>query len=989
VITILKTRMLGTSVAAIAMSFAAMVSAQAQTAAPAPSDVESVVVSGSRISIQGYSAPTPVTTIGAEQLNRDAKVSIGDSIRELPSVGPSISMNNGGNSNNASQGDAGIDTVNLRNLGINRTLILFDGQRVVSSNLLGGGVDLSTIPATLVKRVDVVTGGASAAYGSDAVAGVVNLILDKEFTGFKGNVQFSDGTTLEHRQTKVEGTYGTSFDDDRGHFILSGNYTMSGDAVFYGQAPWWNATSLVPNPAATSTNGQPIYIHASHVGSSTYTQGGLVTGSSTGTIPARSIQFTGTNGTPVPFNTGTLYSSNNFCYNGCSADDTTNPNRYAFLAVPYHQSTVFSYLSYQVTPDIKASLQVNYGLNSEGSTASLRQSSNTIYADNAYLDPATAARLGPITYPTGPTNQPLQSLTVGTLNLNNMNTSNLTYANLCSSVGQPCNQNNRALMRAVLSLDGKLGDDWSWNVYGQHGGIRERQHLYNDSSNTRYGFAVDAVKVTAANVGTSGAAIGSVQCRAVLQGNAAAAGCQPLNTLGVGVASQAAYLYTNPGRDPNSGIVNDETIILNQDVLSGSMQGVLPWALPAGKVAVAFGAEYRHEQAGVTEANTIPGNWAAGNFTPYRGQYHVEEGFMEVDAPILKDTFVQNLNLNAAGRITSYSTSGMVETWKLGLTSQVNDDIKLRTSWSLDIRAPLISDLFSPGTLAVQNNCIGGAGNRCNQIQGGNTALQPEKAVTVSGGVVLTPHWVQGLTLSADWYSINIHSAIFSTDFQTVINRCAAGENIYCGQITRDAAGLVSQVKVFPLNAASDYVSGLDFQTNYTTGLMDGTLDLSAVGNYVSEQDRTALGVTYNSAGALGASPDSYANSQPKFRSTYSATYSEGPWSGTLQARIIGAAELSNGTEGVTRQASISAAGVITTGTLAGVVDNNEIPAIAYFDARGSYSVDDHFQIYGAIDNMLDKSPPLIPSTTGNTNTNTQVYDGLGRVLRVGVRVSY
>jgi len=878
----LKTLMLGSSAAVLAVA-----SAHAQGSG----DVESVVVSGSRISIEGYQAPTPVTTIGIEQLSRDAKVSIGDSIRELPSVGPSVSPNNGGNSNNASQGDAGIDTINLRNLGIARTLILFDGQRVVSSNLLGGGVDLSTIPASLVQRIDVVTGGASAAYGSDAVAGVVNLILDKNFTGFKANAQFSDGTAVEHRQTKLEGSWGTAFDGGRGHVILSGTYTMSPDTVFQGQAKWWNNTQLVQNPAATAANGLPIFVHQSHIGNTQYTLGGLITASTANTGVAqnalRGIQFTGPNAAPTPFNFGTVYNST-ACYNACTASEQTGTGRYGILAVPYHQSTIFAYFGYQVTPDIKASLQLNYGLNSEQNTGSLRLSANRINADNAYLDPTIAARMGPITYPgNNPQNQPNQFLTVGTQNLNNMNTNNLTMQSLCSSVGQPCNVNNRALMRGVFSLEGDLGDDWSWNAYAQHSGIRERQHVYNNTLTARYNFAVDAVRATAANVGSSGLPIGSIQCRALLSGNPAAAGCQPLDTLGTGVVSQAAYLYLNPGRDPKSGIVDDETIILNQEVFSGSMQGVLPWGLPAGNVAVAFGTEYRHETAGVTQASPFgaTGGWGAGNFVPYKGQYNVEEGFLEVDAPLLKNNFVQTLNLNAAGRITGYSTSGMVETWKLGLTSQVNDDIRLRTSWSLDIRAPLISDLFSPGTLAQQTCTFpsNAPSYQCFQLQGGNRNLQPEKAVTVSGGIVLTPHWVEGLTLSADWYSINIHGSIFSTGFQTVLNRCGAGETIYCGQLVTNASGQVTQVNVFPLNAASDSVSGLDFQTNYTRDLFGGVVDLRVVGNYTDQQSRSALGVTYDSAGALGASPDSYASAQPKFHGLLSATYTQGPWSVTAQ----------------------------------------------------------------------------------------------------------
>jgi iron complex outermembrane receptor protein len=995
--------LLGSSAAVL---IAATVSAQGQGATE--DELATVVVTGSRISLQGYQAPTPVTTIGVEQLNRDAKVSIGDAIRELPSVGPSVSPNNGGNSGNASQGDAGIDTINLRNLGIARTLILFDGQRIVSSNLFGGGVDLSTIPSSLIQRVEVVTAGASAAYGSDAVAGVVNLILNKNFTGFKANAQFSDAGLFDHRQGKLEASWGTPFAGDRGQVILSGTYTKSPDTVFNGQTKWWNNTQLVLNPAATAANGLPIYVHQANVGNAQYTQGGLVTGSTANTASGlalnalRGTQFTGPNGTPVPFNFGTLY-NNTTCYNGCSADDRTNTGRFGILAVPYNQQTVFGYVGYQVTPSIKASLQLNYGRNSEENVAALRLSANTIYADNPYLDPAVAARLGPITINPA-TGRPNQTLTVGTQNLNNMDPNEYTLNNLCTSVGQPCNVNHRALRRGVFSLEGELGEDWSWNAYVQRSGIQERQHVYNNTITDRYNFAVDAVRVTTANVGTSGLPLGSIQCRARLTGNPAAAGCQPLNTLGTGVVSRDAYLYLNPGQDPKTGIVDDETIILNQSVVAGSMQGVLPWGLPAGHLAVAFGAEYRAEDGGVTQANPLgtptvrgaaPG-WAAGNFRTYYGKYHTKEGFVEVDAPLLKDSFVQSLNFNAAGRVTDYSTSGLVKTWKLGLTSQLNDDIRLRATWSFDIRAPLISDLFSPGILASQT-CnrfpLATTPNyQCFRLQRGNADLEPEKAHTVSAGVVLTPHWVPGLALSADWYTINIAGSIFITNYQTVLDRCRAGDTFYCTAIALDSTGRATQVDEFPLNAASERISGVDVQANYSHGLLAGLLDLRLVGNYAYEQERTALDVTYDSAGALGASPDSYAASQPKARGTLSATYTQGPWSVTAQGRFVGPAKLSNGVQGGGPglvRASLSSTGALTTGTIEGVVDDNSIPSVLYGDLRASYSWNDKLQIYGALDNVADTQPPGVPSTGGAGGTNALVYDAIGRVWRMGVRVSF
>jgi len=968
--------------------------------------VEEVVVSGSRISLPGFDAPTPVVALGLDKIERDAKIDIGDLIRELPATGPSPSLNNGANSTNVSQGDAGLDMVNLRNLGISRTLVLFDGQRVVSSNLLGGGVDLSTLPATLIKRVDVVTGGASAAWSSDAVAGVVNLILDKQFEGFKANLTLGEGSEIAHKKLALEGAWGTAFDGGRGRLILSGNYTTSPDAVFLGQAKWWKGTALVQNPAYTIGGSQPLFVHRDHVGSIQVTQGGLINASSAGgagsTLAAnalRGLQFTG-NGAVTPFNPGTVFGVN--CYNGCSNDERTGALRYSLLAVPYSHGTLFAYGSYEITPEITASLQLNYGQSSERSEGGIRQALSTIRPDNAYLDPAVAGLFGTLsngfnagTGTPGSAAAPTQSLSLGTQNLNNMPAGSYSFSALCKTVGAPCNDNHRALMRGVFTLEGRVNDDWTWKASIQHGGMRERQVLANNSLTPRYNFAVDAVRVTAANQGTSGLSIGSIQCRALLQGNAAAAGCQPLNILGNSTASQDALLYVNPGRDPSSGIVDNETIVLNQDVLSGSMQGVLPWQLPAGPVAVALGAEYRHEQGGVTQADPrgLTAQWAAGNFLPYRGQYHVEEGFLEVDAPILKDNLVQSLSINAAGRLTGYSTSGLVQTWKLGVLSQVNDDIRLRATWSLDIRAPQISELFSPGILSAQN-CrypSNSAFYQCFSLVGGNSALEPEKAVTVSGGVVLTPRLLPGLTLSADWYSINIHGAIDSVDFQTLIDRCLAGQTIYCSQLVfNNGPAQPSQVNVFPLNSAIDSVSGLDVTANYAHDLLDGTLTWDLMGNYTDQQTRTAQGITYDRAGALGGSPDVYASGIPKLRANLSATYAQGPVSFTVQGRLIGSAVLSNGTQGVARiaSASLSPAGVLTRGDIRGLVDDNSIPAIGYVDLRGAYRWSENVQFYAAMDNVGDTAPPVIPTTGGGSAPNSGVYDVLGRTIRFGVRVN-
>ena len=977
-------------------------------------EVESVTSSASRISIAGFEAPTPVTVVGLAQLQRDAKVDIGDAIRELPQIGSGASMNNGANSANAAQGNAGVDTVSLRNLGSNRNLVLFDGQRVVTSTIQDGAVDLSTIPTSLIERVDVVTGGASAAWGSDAVAGVVNLILNKRFTGLKVNASFADGTNVEHRQAKVEATWGTDFAGGAGHLILSGNHTWSPDSVFQGQERWWRGTGVVPNPDYVAGNtSTPQLIFKDHIGVNDRTQGGLINANTAGGIGStltanalKGIMLVGPNSSLAQFNYGSTYNGSN-CYNGCSNDERSGAGPFGFLAVPYHTSTFFAYASYQVLPEVKASIQLNYGLMAEKNVAALKSSNAVrINADNAYLPAGIAAQFGTLTYAGGsPANGalPNQFLTFGLDAENNRTTigptSNsasplYTYNNLCSSIGQPCNNVNRALMRGVFTLEGALGDDWSWNTYIQSSSVRLRQRLYNNPITARFNNALDAVVVTPQNVGTSGFTVGSVQCRVLLNPATAtgsdALGCEPMNLFGYNNVSRAAVSYIAPGTNPQSGILDNETVYLNQTVISGSMQGVLPWGLPAGHIAVAGGAEYRLEQARQFNADPARnGAYAAGNFASYAGQYNVEEGFAEATVPVLKDTYVQSLELNAAGRFTHYSVSGDVETWKVGMTSQVTDDVRLRATWSYDIRAPLVNDLFSPGTINKQNNCrpLNNIGSQfpCDSITGGNPNLQPEKAVTVSGGVVLTPHWVEGLSLSLDWYSISLHGLIVTTDFNTIVGRCFAGEQVYCAQIVGLSGNTYAQVKSQPVNASYQSTSGLDFEARYHTDLFGGNLDLAFLGNYMNDFTRTLNGVTYQGAGATAGY---FSAGFPKFRATLSSTYSQGPWSFTAQTRLIGSAVLDHGTEG---QAAIPGFALIgpafnssNGGEIGpGILGNLSVPFTAYLDLRASFDVNENLQIYAAVDNALDTPPPF---TNFTGTTNNTVYDALGRTARIGVR---
>lgn len=1093
-------------------SAAAMLAAIASTAQAQEPQTENVTVSASRIQIQGYDQPTPVTVIGVEQLNRDAKVSLGDAIRELPAVGGrGDSLANGSHSGNSSQGDAGLETVDLRGLGVVRTLVLFDGQRVVTSNPNSGGppaiggVDLSTIPASVVERVDVVTGGASAAWGSDAVAGVVNLVINKHYSGFKANAMLGNDSHNDHKSYKLEVVAGTDFLGGRGHTEFAADYTMSADTMYNWNRSWYDRNNRALYSCAVVNGGPANALCHTPAGTygNTFTNGGLIGASAkgVGTVGVngvtalaaanalRGIQFVGPNAQAVPFN----YGINNItpgtgaaggnCYS-CSANVDTNVTNAPLTAVPYHTYNLFSYTSYNLTPDITASVMLNYGWKAENNQANnARQSSRTIQADNAFIPASVQQQM---------TAGGIPSFTLGTAAIENLtNHRDVSMFNLSKSIAQNYVQNYRQLYRGVFTLTGNyniFGEDWSWNAYAQNSSVRERQRNPYNTMDVNFNNAIDAVVVQASgknSVGQLGTAaatvssstpgwdptlnggaggirllngsivgagtslssiiqanfasagvglpsVGSIACRSTLQAAAygvfndpvtgfaklqpggLAPGCVPLNLFGDGTASQAALNYIAPGRT-NLSVMDQGLFLMSQSVFSVSTSGTLPWGLPAGKIAVALGFEDRLEQQRNSRDPLqlgASGTWESGNFSQFSGQYNVQEGFLEVTIPVLKNQFVDSLELNGAGRITSYSTSGLVETWKIGATSQINEDIKLRTTLSSDIRAPGIGELFlNPLLVSTQTQTYppGGGNFSVKQLQAGNPLLQPEQATTVSGGIVLTPHWIENLSMSFDWYSITLHGGIFSPTAGQIFSQCAILKNsnfcqfIFFGQGPLSAAGIASSevdanglvnspllkgATFFadapgafnayyqgPSNANRETVSGLDFQIDYFHDLLDGTLSWHILGNYTDEKTRTTVdGITVDGAGAVsgdGALNPLNGFTTPKFHVTIADTYTEGPWSFTAQARLTGSARLTNNlTQGQNIYTSL---------------DNNAVPAVIYGDFRGSYRWNDHIQLYGAIDNAFNAPPPNIP-TIGGGGTNCTLYDCIGRAYRIGVR---
>lgn len=920
---------------------------QADTPSEAAETGADIVVTGSRISVAGYAQPTPVTVVGEAILQRDAKVSIGDTIRELPAVGASASPNNGSGAGNIVAGVTGLDTVNLRQLGVTRTLVLFDGQRVVQSNVTGQ-IDLGTIPTALVERIDVVTAGASAAWGSDAVSGVVNLVLNKKFDGVRVSVEGGDSYKFDHGSYRLSAAAGTGFNDDRGRVIAAVNYMDSPETVFANQRSWNKYRQLITNPAYTPTNDEPRYIHVDNIGLSQATTGGLITGG-----PLAGYQFVGPNADMVRFDGGIVDGP----ISAGGDAEQLHPS-IDNLTVDYSTLSLFGYTSYEFVDWLKASVQLNYGeTNSRNnSVPAIRQGNLRIDINNAYLP--EAARQAMIE--AGVTTIPL-----GTTNMNNIypgRPGDYSLNEFQHALGIPVATTNRKLKRGVFTLEGSLGGDWSWNAYYQQGKVKVYQTTQSNTINANYNRAIDAVF----------APNGEIVCKSTLTDPNN--GCVPLNIFGYGNASAEAIAYVNvkPGQ-------NYQLQELDETVIAASMQGTLGFGLPAGDIAVAFGAERRTEKGRITSDEGAQARiYSVANFPTFFGKYNVKEAFLEAEIPLLQDSIVKRLSLNAAGRITDYSTSGTVKTWKVGLTSELNDDIRLRGTISRDIRAPNLNELFSSGlsTLGSAVDPNTGQNVQIFSFASGNPNLTPEIAKTYSAGFVLSPSWVPRLNLSIDYYNINLQDAISQISTAEVLRRCNEGQMVFCSQLEFNGTnGALSQINTFPQNIASYKTDGIDFQTDYTVPLFSGSLGLRVVGNYVLNLSQEQLGNLYKAAGAI--SGDNPVQGFPRARFTASATYSQDAFSFTAQTRFIGAAKL-------------------VYDWTPKDVDDNKVPAIAYFDLRGSYELTEQIQLFAAVDNLLNQDPPNVAVTPLRGQTayyftavRGDIYDTIGRSYRAGVRFRF
>jgi outer membrane receptor protein involved in Fe transport len=909
-------------------------------------NVEAVVVTGSRIVRDGYEAPTPTTVLGVEELQRKAPVNIADQINQLPSLAGSTRNI----TNNVSGGTIGVNSLNLRNLGATRTLVLLDGQRLPAATT-AATIDVNVIPNSLVKRVDIVTGGASAAWGSDAVAGVVNFVLDKDFRGIKGDIQGGISTYGDDPTFRTSLAAGSRFADNRAHVMASVEFAYD-DGIRRMPRSWYQGYKQLFNPAYTATNGQPQIITRKGVGYSTLAPGSIIISG-----PLRGTYF-GEGGAPLQFNYG-AETTDPFTVGG----DWKATDFSLLTEDMLPQSTrinAFGRASYEVTDKIELFAQYSYNrakVLTNGSPE-YRTGGIVIQRDNAFLPQAVRDRMIAAN---------VTSVTMGSWN---------------EALRDVSVNNTRELTRYTVGGNGSFdaaGKAWTWDAFYNRNVSSIFQSAYS-TANADYFRAIDAVVVTAANVGTSGKPLGSTVCRSSLTDPNN--GCAPLNILGIGVATQAGIDYVKH--------VSQLKQKIKQDEIAGTIRGE-PLELWAGPVSVAFGFEYRKETAsGVNDPISQVNGYFQGNYKPLRGSFSVKEIFGETVIPLAKDLpFAKSLDLNAAFRATDYSTSGRVNTWKLGLIWAPIEDIKFRVTRSRDIRAGNLANLFQPGrttSITITDPTLANISYLSLTNEIGNTTIDPEISKSLNLGVVLAPRFLPGLTGAVDYFDIKVADAIGSLGAQATIDLCAAGGPV-CNFVVRGSDGRIARIDLLPINLARQQARGIDYELGYRLPLetfsdaLPGAVSLRALATNYKKA------VTYT--GIIGNVPQVTLGNvagTPRWRYRVEAAYSTDKLMASVTARGVSSSLLSALNVECT-------SGCPASTTQNRTIDNNHVAAARYYDLAFNYKFKPGLEAFLVIENFTNKDPTPVASGTSIPGAQWGVsgtyFDLFGRQFRGGVRFKY
>jgi iron complex outermembrane receptor protein len=865
---------------------------------------ESVTVTGSRIA-NGAAMPTPVTVVSLDQLNAQTPTSIPEALAQLPMFAPTLGTTSHTEPNGRGFGTP-TNNLNLHGLGAIRTLILMDGNRVPGT-FYDTTVNVDMLPQMLVQRVDVVTGGASAVYGSDAVAGVVNYVLDHNFNGFKGQVQGGISTYGDAATARIGFAAGTNLLHDKGHLEVSAEY-FSRDSIPDATArPYGDPAHSCQTTGSSTSSTNPQVLSCNIRSGNTSSNGLIASGALKG------MQFSADGKSIIAFNPGTLTGTGNANIGG---DGGVTHNQ--TLISTDHNGQAYGRFDYELTRDLSFYADARYGA-AYTSGASQNFSSTDagypiyLYSGNAYLTPAEQAAL----FPAGAASP------------------GVDIARFNNDLGRQLNVKQATNTEAVSAgLKGKTFGDFAWDLHYTHGQNAVTLTTVNNTNVSRFYAALDAVVDPAT---------GNTVCRSSIATPGAFPGCQPLNLLGSGNSSAAAqsYIFGNTSWQAKN----------KMDDFGANLTGTLfeGWA---GPIKTAVGFEYRRQSLKVTtsEPNGVAFNpqnlrlGAAGNSasTSYpasnlawfkevqsgaKGAEDITEGDIELEIPLLKDLpFAQLVTLNGAYRYTQYSTTGAAiagpvsssfsaNTYKVGLEWSVVDDLRIRASTSRDMRAPTLWDLYQQQVITSSGitdslytdtaapagaNTVGTNQNGpVNTVGGGNPNLKPETSIYNTLGVVVTPTFVPGLTASVDYYHVKIGNAIgaIGGNSTAAYNLCLESHltSPYCALIQRPLGYLNNTPANFPTqiislnqNVSMNSRGGFDTEIEYVSDLStwtgaNGFMNLRLFWNHQEVAGSISV------AGVPGAQYSNAVNTSgtPRDRANLSVGYAYEGFSATVTEQFI------------------------------------------------------------------------------------------------------
>jgi outer membrane receptor protein involved in Fe transport len=727
-----------------------------------------------------------------------------------------------------------------------------------------------------------------------------------------------------------------------GHNFLDGRLNISAALQYYNQGridvegahPWGNQDwKILNNPAYTPTNGQYRLVIAPQARFSVATNGGVIITAG----PLKGIQF-GPGGTPYPFVYGQSVGNTYMIGGGNPGEILDDSTPLGSLGI--HRTNVYGRIGYDISDDITASFETTvagaYGHSRvTGSTDVGAGGQITILRDNAYLPMQIAAMMDA---------NKISSFKMGRLN------PELGWIEPVTTTG---------VQRYVASLDGRFGDGWKWSSYFEVGRSRYYQVYTGNRNQTNWNLAVDAVK----------APNGQIVCRSTLTNPTN--GCIPADVFGnnaLNTTNVASFVLQNPY----------STTWASEKAAGVNISGE-PFSTWAGPVSVAAGAEWRHELTKTTaDRNSNLGIFRVGNIIDQFGQFSVKEGYAETVVPLAENqAFAKSLEVNAAVRLTDYSVSGSVWTWKVGATYEPIDTLRFRAARSRDIRAPNIVEFFQ----APRLNSGGTVIDRATGIQyaprtltGGNTNLTPEEGDTTTYGVVWSPEGVlHGLRASIDRWDIDLEKAIGTISSQNTVDYCFNGNTALCSQIQRDATGAITLVASTYFNLGYIKTSGIDFELDYALPMpiesVGGDFDFRFLATWVEKYITSDGGTNVvNNVGSLN---------NPDWKISTRLGYNNGPVNVYLENQYVPRLALDPTYTATDAPESL-----------------RYVRSMDWTNLSVSYEVwsrdTARVQLFATVNNLFDQDPPIVPNSgVQSTQTNSTLYDVLGRRYQVGVRFSY